>query len=192
MTKVYHATVLNAQQTLEAPVLHVGTLGQAQCVLSDFVKKRGKSHIFKGFFRYLDNLDQIKEISIFYNEAQLFEYTLDNNILIHKRVLNDTEANAVHALHAKRHNYPISGSVYYSSTFPECDHDIVHESLDALDSGYTLMYENVSEGGGTSYLVPAPHLVFSGHTQPSVLSAAVYNRQPSSLERALGGILDAR
>lgn len=192
MTTVYHATVLNEAQTLEAAVLHVGSLQQAHCVLNDFPRNGYKSHIFKGFFRYFSNLDEIREVSIFYKEARLFKYTLDSNTLIHKKVITDTEANAVHVLHAARHNYPISGSVYYSSVFPEYDHDTVHEALDALDSGYTLMYENVSEGGGTSYLVPAPALVFSGQTQPSVLSAAVYNRQPSSLERALGGILDAR
>ena len=192
---LYHASVLTREQVLEAPVLHVGDLSQAKVVFDDFVYKSKCIIYFKNMSEKIsDNNIRTTPLltTVLYKNPDIYEFDVNLVNLLYKNIhFTDNELNCVHVLHAQHHNYPLSTSIINSANFDKCVND-PYEGFYYLNKGYTLEYENVAEGGGTSYLVPAPWLALTRETTPEELSSAVYLRRPSALERAIGGVLNNR
>lgn len=189
---LYHASVLTREQVLEAPVLHVGDLAQAKVVFDDFVYKSKCVFYFKNISEKIsDNntLEQPLHATVLYKKPDIYEFA--KHFFLYNNLYQDNEVNCIHVLHAQHHNYPLSTSIINSANFDDCVND-PYEGFYYLNKGYTLEYENVAEGGGTSYLVPAPWLALTRETTPEELSSAVYLRRPSALERAIGGVLNNR
>jgi hypothetical protein len=192
---LYHASALTREQVLEAPVLHVGDLSQAKVIFDELLSRYTYIYYFKNVNKKLsDNntLEDTLQVNVLYKKPEIYELSLCLlKTLYNKVTFTDNDVNCVHVLHAQHHNYPISTSILHSADFDKCVND-PQEGFYYLNKGYTLEYENVAEGGGTSYLVPAPWLAFTRECSPEELSSAVYTRRPSVLERAIGGVLNNR
>jgi hypothetical protein len=192
---LYHASALTREQVLEAPVLHVGDLSQAKVIFDELLLKFKDVYYFKNLGKNVsenNTLEDILQVQVLYKKPEIYELSLCLlNTLYNNVLFTDNDVNCVHVLHAQHHNYPISTSILHSADFNKCVSD-PQEGLYYLNKGYTLGYENMSEGGGVSYLVPAPWLACTRECSPEELSSAVYNRRPSVLECAIGGTINNR
>jgi hypothetical protein len=192
---LYHASALTREQVLEAPVLHVGDLSQAKAIFDELLLNYTCVYYFKNMGKNVsenNTLEDILQVRVLYKKPDIYELSLCLLKTLHKNLtFTDNDVNCIHVLHAQHHNYPISTSILHSADFNKCEQD-PEEGFYYLNKGYTLRYENVAEGGGTSYLVPSPWLACTRECSPEELSSAVYNRQPSVLERAIGGTINNR
>jgi hypothetical protein len=194
MTKVFHASILPWNLASQAPVIHVGTYEQADCVHRDY-EYESQTTLYFYISDDIEGFEDITKVRVLHNGSEIFPLYIVLDSPIFSTVLTDTEANTVHTLHAHEHRYPISTSVYNTADMSLVGTTNVVQALSALNNNTLIPYTNTSEGptGGISYLVPNPqsNLILRGvpsvRPSPNSLLPRV-----SLIEKSLGRVLDVR
>lgn len=141
---LYHYSAEAPDEFMSAPTVHAGSLSQA----SD------RASFFRG------NIPHIREYGVDGSvRAGVYEITPSQHIEVHPEVLEDDEANAADMRFLKKNNYPVPESVEHSIG-PQYDYQAARRivrAAKALSSNKAVAYDNFSEGGGRSFVIPAPH-----------------------------------
>jgi hypothetical protein len=202
MLNVFHASILPWTLASQAPVLHVGTYGQANTVFSDY-EYACQTTLYFYISEHMNGSNDITSVRVLHNSCEFYSLYIVLESHIFDTVLTDTEANTAHTLHAHEFGYPLSSSVYNSADLSLSHTEVVVDAVDALKRNILIPYINTSEGPsrGLSYIVPNPqsNLILRGVSSvrplPDYPDDLVRERKEggrSVLEKSLGRTLDVR
>lgn len=191
----FHYSGLGDWDTVkQARVIHVGSQDQAETIARDY----GRQSEPKVTLANPHTGWPEAHVALTPGADRLHELQWNPGTKFHHTVLEDEEANQIHADHAAEVGYRTSLSVGNSNMGLSPDDrrpEKVRSAHEALRRGEVIPYHNVAEGaGGLSYLVPNPDKVLrpkglpapedaKPYHQPTLFDASRY-KNPSALDRA--------
>jgi hypothetical protein len=142
---VYHGSNVPPEHFTKAPLIHVGSLPQAEEMIERHTEKGEEG-------------------------GKVHEFMLSEHVPVHPTVFSDAVANTAHAEFLQERGYKVPSQVQSSipTMYPllmSQNRPGVQEALEALSQNRIIQYENTGEGYNPyskevnlSYVVPTPHL----------------------------------